>query len=74
MGATEVVKNPLASGEVGLPRGVHVKAHLLDCVGDVGPGEGEVPKSLSEAPVGHVTGRDAVIVEVPEDPMSLVLI
>jgi hypothetical protein len=30
----------LESGEVGLPWGVHVKAHLLDDVGDVGPGEG----------------------------------
>jgi hypothetical protein len=37
-----VVKNPLGSEEVGLPWGAHVKAHLLERVGDVGPGEGEV--------------------------------
>jgi hypothetical protein len=24
------------------PRGVHVKAHLLDCIGDVWPGEDEL--------------------------------
>jgi hypothetical protein len=38
----EVAKNPLRSGEVGLPRGVHVKAPVLDCVGDVGSSEGEI--------------------------------
>jgi hypothetical protein len=42
VGAIEVAKNPLRNGEVGLPRGVHVKAHLLDRVGDVGPSEGEI--------------------------------
>jgi hypothetical protein len=31
---------------------VHVEAHLLDCVGDVGPGEGEVLESPSQATVG----------------------
>jgi hypothetical protein len=30
------VKNPLESGEVGFSGCVHVKAHLLDGVGDVG--------------------------------------
>jgi hypothetical protein len=29
-GVAEVEKNPLGSSEMGLPRGVHVKAHLLD--------------------------------------------
>jgi hypothetical protein len=28
--------------------GVHVKAHLLDYVGDVGPSEGEVLESLND--------------------------
>jgi hypothetical protein len=41
-GAAEVAQDPLESGEVGFPRGVHVQAHLLDGVGDVGPREGEV--------------------------------
>jgi hypothetical protein len=36
-GAAEVAKNPFESGEVGLLWGVHVKAHLLDDVGDIGP-------------------------------------
>lgn len=38
-GTMKVAKDALDSGEVGLMRGVHVKAHLLDCVGDVGTGE-----------------------------------
>jgi hypothetical protein len=36
-GAAEEAKNFLGSDEVGLTRGVHVKAHLLDRVGDVEP-------------------------------------
>jgi hypothetical protein len=36
---------------MGLPRGVHMQAHLLDGVGDVGPGEGEVLERASQAPV-----------------------
>jgi hypothetical protein len=35
-GATEIAKNPLGGGEVGLLRGVHEKAHLLDHVVGVG--------------------------------------
>jgi hypothetical protein len=38
---------------MGLPRDVHVKAHLLDGVGDIGPREGQVLKSADEAPVGR---------------------
>jgi hypothetical protein len=54
-GVTEVTKDPLRSGEVWLPRSVLVEAHLLDGVGDVGPGEGEVLDGPSEAPIGcHV--------------------
>jgi hypothetical protein len=41
-GVIKVAKNPLRSGEMRLPWGVHVKAHLLDSVGDVESGEGEV--------------------------------
>lgn len=38
----EAAKNPLGGGEMGLPQGVHVKAHLIDRVSDVRPSEGEV--------------------------------
>jgi hypothetical protein len=31
---------------------VHVVAHLLDCVGNVGTGEGEVLESPSQAAIG----------------------
>jgi hypothetical protein len=49
----EVAKNLIHNGEVWLPLGVHVKAHLLDCVRDVGPGEGEVLESPGGAPIGY---------------------
>jgi hypothetical protein len=39
------VHDPFESGEMGLPRGVHIQAHLLDDVSDVGPREGEVLES-----------------------------
>jgi hypothetical protein len=41
-GATEVAKNPFGNSEVGFLRGVHVKAHVLDRIGDVGPVEDKV--------------------------------
>jgi hypothetical protein len=50
-GAPEVAQNALESGEVGLPWGVHMKAHLLNGVGDVRSGECEVLESARQAPV-----------------------
>jgi hypothetical protein len=47
------VKDPLESGEVGLAWGVHMKAHMLDRVDDVGPVEREVLESSGEARVGR---------------------
>jgi hypothetical protein len=47
----EVAQDPLDSGEMGLPRGVYMQAHLLDGVGDVGPREGL--ECASQAPVGR---------------------
>jgi hypothetical protein len=43
--ALEVVEDPLCNHEMGLLRVVHVEAHLLDRIGDVEPGEGEVLES-----------------------------
>jgi hypothetical protein len=55
-GALEVAENPLCSREMGLPRVVHVEAHLLDRIGDIRPGEGEVLESPGYATVvGRVT-------------------
>jgi hypothetical protein len=60
--ATEVAKNLLEGDEVGLSRGVHMQAHLLDDVRDVGLGEGEVLECTGEAMVGHrANDRGAVI-------------
>jgi hypothetical protein len=60
-----VAKNPLENYEVGLPRVVNVKAHLLNNVGDVRPGEREVLEGASEPPVGrHVADWGSVIVGV----------
>jgi hypothetical protein len=41
-GASKVPQDPLHSGEMKLSRGVHMDAHLLDDVGDVGAGEDKV--------------------------------
>jgi hypothetical protein len=61
-GASEVAQNALESGEVGLSWGVHMKAHLLNGVGDVRPGEGEVLESARQAPVRcRVGDRGAVV-------------
>jgi hypothetical protein len=46
-GALEVLKDALCDCEMELTRVVHVEAHLLDRVSNVGPGEGEVLESLS---------------------------
>jgi hypothetical protein len=51
-GALEVAEDALHCSEMGLTRIMHVKAHLLDCIGDVRPGEVEVLKSPDQAPVG----------------------
>jgi hypothetical protein len=51
-GALEVPKDALRDREMGLMKVVHVDAHLLDCVGNVGPGEREVLVSPSQAAVG----------------------
>jgi hypothetical protein len=57
-GALEVPKDALHNREMRLTRVVHVEAHLLDHVGNVGPGEGEVLESPSQAVIGsRVTGR-----------------
>jgi hypothetical protein len=52
----EVAQNPLERGEMGLPRSVHMQAHLLDGVSDVGPGEGEVLERAGQAPVRRRVG------------------
>jgi hypothetical protein len=51
-GALEVLKDALRGREMGLTRVMHVEAHLLDCVGNVGPGESEVLESPSQAAIG----------------------
>lgn len=50
-GATEVAHDPLESSEMMLPHGVHMQAHLLDGVGDVGPREGQVLEHAGQVPV-----------------------
>jgi hypothetical protein len=47
-----VPKDTLCGREMGLTRVVHVEAHLLDRVGNIGSGEGEVLKSHNQAMVG----------------------
>jgi hypothetical protein len=51
-GALEVPKDALHDREMGLTRVVNVEAHLLDRIGNVGLGEGEVLENPSQAVVG----------------------
>jgi hypothetical protein len=50
--ALELHEDALCGRKLGLMGVVHVEAHLLDCVGDVRPGEGEVLESPSQVAVG----------------------
>jgi hypothetical protein len=50
-GALEVPEDVLRGREMGLTGVAHVEAHLLDRVGNVRPGEGEVLESPSQAAV-----------------------
>jgi hypothetical protein len=56
------VQDLLESGEMWLPRGVHMQAHLLDSVGDVGPREGQVLQGADQALVGRSVGDRGSIV------------
>jgi hypothetical protein len=49
--SADIVQDALQSGEVGLPGIVHVEAHLLNGVGDVGARECQPLEGTSEAPV-----------------------
>jgi hypothetical protein len=49
--ASEVPEETLESSEMRLPRIMHMKAQLLNCIGDVRPSEGEVLKSTSKTAV-----------------------
>jgi hypothetical protein len=58
----EVAQDPLESGEMGLLWGVHMEAHLLDGVGDVRPGEGDVLERAYQAPVRRRVGDRVPVV------------
>jgi hypothetical protein len=51
-GALEVSNDVLQGREMGLTEVMHVEAHLLDRVGNIGPGECEVLESSSQVAVG----------------------
>ena len=62
-GTPEISQDSLHGGEVRLTEVVHVEAHLLDGVGDVEAGEGEVLESPDESPVGRrVIDRVVIVV------------
>jgi hypothetical protein len=50
-GVLEVLKDALRGREMGLTGVVHVEAHLLNRIGNVRPGEGEILESPSQAAV-----------------------
>jgi hypothetical protein len=47
---------------MGLPRGVHVQAHLWDDIGDVELGESQVLEGAGQAPVGRRVGDRGPII------------
>jgi hypothetical protein len=49
--AAKVAEEALEGSEVGLSWIMHVEAYLLNCIGDVRSGEGEVLKCTSKTPV-----------------------
>jgi hypothetical protein len=49
-GASQIVYDALHRGEVRLPRIMHMKANLLDGIGDVGAGERQVLEGPGETP------------------------
>jgi hypothetical protein len=51
-GALKVSNDALHGREMGLTRVVHVEAHMLDRVGNVRSGEGEVLENPSQVVVG----------------------
>jgi hypothetical protein len=50
-GAAEVAKDPLESSEVWLPGIMHMETYMLNCIGDVRPGEGEVLQCTGKTPI-----------------------
>ena len=50
--ATDVPEETLQRSKVGLPGIMHVETDLLNSVGEVRPGEGEVLQSAGQTPVG----------------------
>jgi hypothetical protein len=47
--ATDIAEDTLEGNEMGFPRVMHVKANLLDCIGDIRPGESEILESPRKA-------------------------
>jgi hypothetical protein len=62
-GALEILEDAFHVREMWLMGVVHVETHLLDHVGNVGPGEGEVLESPSQAAVGSQVANGAPMLE-----------
>jgi hypothetical protein len=50
--APEVAEEPLESGEMWHPGIMHMETYLLNCIGDIRPGEGNVLQGTGQTPVG----------------------
>lgn len=50
--ASKIAKDPLDRTQMRLTGIMHIKADVLNDIGDIGPSEGEIPESIDEAPVG----------------------
>jgi hypothetical protein len=73
-GALEVPKNAHRDREMGLTGVVYVEAHLLDRVGNVEPGEGEVLKSPNQAAhASTLNDVPSIMTLVEEETIRLLL-
>jgi hypothetical protein len=61
-GTLEIAKDPFGSNKVIFSRIMHMKAHLLDSIGNVRPGEGEVLEGTHKAAIssGISNGRAGI--------------
>jgi hypothetical protein len=53
-GALKISEDVLCDREMGLTGVVHVETHLMDCVGDIRLGKGEVLESSNQIAVGSL--------------------
>jgi hypothetical protein len=62
-GALKIPKDVLCNREMGLTWVMHVETHLMDCVGDIRLGEGEVLENSNQTAVGSLVADGGGMLE-----------